>query len=360
MTTATMNIGHFARITAESIFEDMRPRGRQLFNHMALRCSPEKPFVWVSQKKTAEEMHCHQETVGRWMRYLESIGRAIFTGRWKFGRYKEYRLVYRREDTQSIQGFSTSSKSAGPRPTKSLDHVQQKCGTTSNETAGPITEEKQSNYHNKQQQPAALCETGKKLHALQIPKRVVVDLISQFKKEACEKQLEHLDHLQQHNQPIRNKAAWLIKAIRDDFALPNEIAEEKQVEENRRAHELNMWQQEQERALDGLYHEENYDAAIQTANRILSRCHSKTATETIKKINEERLRRQKVELAQKALSPDVTQSFFEKAKAKIVKQMSMFRSVTNVEENSLYMGMIKLEHENMMVHAWEHSLCSKD
>ncbi len=95
--TTHVNIGHYARIPSDTIFEDMRPRARQIFNHLALFCSPENPFVYVNQRGIAGEMYVHQETVGKWVRHLEKTGRLVFTGAWETGGYKIYKMIYLRD-----------------------------------------------------------------------------------------------------------------------------------------------------------------------------------------------------------------------------------------------------------------------
>jgi hypothetical protein len=135
-----------------------------------------------------------------------------------------------------------------------------------------------------------ICKTQMQMHDLQIPQVVVRQLFSEFKKDNCQNQLEHLDFLVKHEKKIRNKSAWLVGAIKNNYELPKEIAEEKKMIEDKKIREHRMWLSGQEDRLTKLFCANQLDGAMTLAKNILQKCHSREATETIEKIKLERAR----------------------------------------------------------------------
>ncbi len=94
MSTAAINIGHFARIPEHVNDAKIPERAKGIWRQLAYWSSPEQPEVWVRQQTVAEKQNCCTHTIGRGIKVLIEAGLLIATNKWHQGRHKIYALVW--------------------------------------------------------------------------------------------------------------------------------------------------------------------------------------------------------------------------------------------------------------------------
>ncbi len=403
-----INIGHYARIPSDTIFDDIRPRARQIFNHLALWCSPENPFVYVNQRGIATEINVHRETVGRGVRNLEKIGRLVFTGAWQTGGYKIYKMIYLRDpdnpnaaaqkrkarretwakkvrklakapkaiagaelapeavkapeptqapavvtapeipeeilEASNSAASPTSNIFVGARPAFLLESVQQFRGTYNRETINQNI-----------QQPATA--VAKQMESIGVSGPVVGNLVKEFGPEACETQVEHLEFLQGKSSNIKDGARWLVSAIKRAFTPPDDLKAKKREEKQRKQQKMLKAMEEKIRTH---FDNDNYEATISLANKRLAYGLHLESKELLLKAKQRIKRLRDLKEAEKSVSSDVKQTLSEQAWAEIKKNpLVRGESVESLKKRPIWRGAAKQRYEDLLVKAWKEG-CDQD
>lgn len=137
------------------------------------------------------------------------------------------------------------------------------------------TEDKDS----KEQQHAVV----EKLRAFGVSHKMVQELIGVYKPETIQEKIDLLEwRSRKGSAAIQDKAAWIIKAIIDDYALPTAFidAKRKQEQNTKRRQELN----DQRKKIDSTSQLESRDEEKETQNRLLSLMNQYSTTNQEKQI----------------------------------------------------------------------------
>jgi len=135
------SIGHFARIPVHVARADVSETAKGLWRELAFLSSPQCPRVWVKQENFAQRLNKSVKTVQRALKELIAAGLIKFAG-WMHGRYKTYKLAWKKFFSEDGQNCPTTSDSTVVTPETSVsDDVGQQCPTI-------IREEKKSSEQN--------------------------------------------------------------------------------------------------------------------------------------------------------------------------------------------------------------------
>jgi|GEM_PF-3503108 len=100
-------IGHFARIPLHVARADISETAKGLWRELAFLSSPRVPTVWVCQRVFAEKLNKCVKTVQRALKELLDAGLIKFAG-WLHGRYKKYKLAWKKFFSQDAQDCPTT------------------------------------------------------------------------------------------------------------------------------------------------------------------------------------------------------------------------------------------------------------
>jgi hypothetical protein len=293
--TKPINLNHFAQVPAEIINKVLKPRALQILNHLLKCCSLKKALVWVNQSWLAKQIGVHIETIGRWIRYLEKQGWLKFTGQRKQGRLKVYEIVFEKDSASSIF--------AGGPPAKIEEDVLQNCWNINKEERTELKEQTAEDI-------VVEISLRKILHAYGINKNAAKRLIAKYPAELLNKQVEHLKLRQSHGDQIKSTAAWLVRAIQEDYALPMAHQEEVRAENTRQAQRLLQ---------EALYLERigQVADAKAVAQKSLEIVHSKEAAELVGRIDARVEKNRRIEQARKNAPRELLERLIKEATEKV-------------------------------------------
>jgi hypothetical protein len=234
MLAEAINIGHHARVPACLIAEVTQPRALQILNHLLTLCNPQKPEVWVDQQLIGTKIGVHRDTVGRWIRYLERVGRLICQGFHHDGRRKRYLINLSTQQDLSLETANTtkshtvtSNEIVGGPPAKQSDDLRRFCRTINREKETRIKEQTVAEISKKEfsSTESALKE---KLVAIGLHTHSIEALLGCYPVDQINDQIKHLQILLEQGEDIKKPAAWLIAAIKNNYEVPVTKTEEHQ------------------------------------------------------------------------------------------------------------------------------------
>jgi len=250
MSATAISLGHHARVPAQLVAEVSKPRAMQILTHLLTLCNPQKPEVWIDQGLVGKTLGIHRDTVGRWIRHLEDVGRLVFLGFRHDGRRKRYRInmaveqnsIHEKERDMKMSNV-TSGDFVGHPQAQSSDDVRQNCRNINRKEKTELKEQTKVCFDKKEFSSNEKIALKQKLKALGVHKNVIDKLVSKFSAEKINNQIAHLQLVIGRGEHIEKPASWLITAIKNNFELPKEldktaIEEEQKIKEQREATEL--------------------------------------------------------------------------------------------------------------------------
>lgn len=122
-------IGHFARIPVHVARANISETAKGLWREFAFLTSPRSPIVWVCQRVFAAKLNKCVKTVQRALKELIDAGLIKFAG-WMDGRYKKYKLAWKKFFSEDGQNCPTTSDTSVVQPeTSESDDVGHECPT---------------------------------------------------------------------------------------------------------------------------------------------------------------------------------------------------------------------------------------
>lgn len=230
MKTAEFCFGHHARVPAQLIAETEKPRALQILNHLLTLCSPQNPEVWIDQGLLGRKLGIHRDTVGRWVRHLEDVGRLAFLGFRNDGRRKRYLIKLPTEPQKAIlkkavptPSNATSDDFVGRPPTKRSEDLRRLCRTINKEEETNKKEQTVVDLSKKEFSPNEKIALKQRLKIIGIHQHVIERLVGKYSAEKINAQIEHFQHVNERGGRVANPASWLISAIEKDYPLPKEL-----------------------------------------------------------------------------------------------------------------------------------------
>ena len=192
--------------------------------------------IWLCKYWLAKNFNRSVRCIEMWINELLGKDiikklRAMFQGRWPMfelqliidptgqqksessGREKNFLQKNFAKVSQNFRTLNNKGKlKQHTSDEEKINSIDTQNDSNSNGSASRLNADRKDN----RSQNNFLCEVGKRMHALSISKHVVVKLISEHGEEQCAKQLQHLQKINLQNQ-IKNPAAWLVSAIKNNF-----------------------------------------------------------------------------------------------------------------------------------------------
>jgi biotin operon repressor/gas vesicle protein len=351
MTAIALNISYHARVPAELIRDVKKPRALQILNHLLTLCSPQNPEVWIDQADLGKKLGLHRDTVGRWIRYLEDIGRLVCQGVKKGRRVKTYRIaLFRNEQEQKARNI-TSDKIDGLYPAKGSDYVRSFCRTINKEEETEFKEQTIELFFKKNFSENKKISLKQKLKFFGITHVKAEKLIgngSTNELKIVEAQLQHLCFLMQKGKPIENPAGWLSEAIRKNYALPEEI-DAQVIEERKRSENL---REALRIAQDASFakNKGDYEKAKELATKSLLVADNKTAKEVLCECKEQSKRIERLLSIKASLSNEQRTLIYKQAQDKQIQIFRKFgRSEKEIRQTKFFTEAVKSEFEKMLL-----------
>jgi hypothetical protein len=231
MTALAFDIGHHARIPADMISAEIKPRALQILNHLMTLCNPQNPEIWIDQGLIANKFKIHRDTVGRWVRSMEKSGLLSFIGFKNDGRRKRYKIKYQISNPSNEPNLKPDLKPykrasgifVGRHTAFSSDDVRQKDRTINrtiktNKKEQPLKKDSK-NYFSSDEKT----ETSQILKKFGVRENLILKIMKKYPLENIRNQANHLSLLLKQGARINNQAAWLVRAIQENYALPEEV-----------------------------------------------------------------------------------------------------------------------------------------
>ncbi|MBN4077476.1 helix-turn-helix domain-containing protein [Sulfobacillus acidophilus] len=257
-----INIGHHARVPHHIIETRLSPTARRVWEHLALFCTPEKPFVWVNQAYVAKVLEVSTRTIRNALKELLEKGLLKFKD-W-YGRVKRYVLAWisgKNFPTRSEKTFQADRKETSyinkeenkvieqhsdvdvipdsenkndtviPHGAKRLDSAESlKSGDSHEDSALHANRSRDfSAMRNDKLSPKDSGSgagvtvdnaTINKLASHGVYENIAISLLRNYGAEAVENQLNHLAFLESQGKPPHSKGGWLKMAIERRYPLP--------------------------------------------------------------------------------------------------------------------------------------------
>ena len=195
-------MGRHARVPAQLIAEVEKPRALQILTHLLTLCNPQKPEIWIDQGLLGKNLGIHRDSVGRWIRYLEKIGRLVFLGFRHDGRRKRYLInlpvehaTIKEEEIATKPRKITSGKIVGRPPAEGSDDLRRICRTINKVEETNLKEQTVVDVSKKEFSSNAKIALKQKLKIIGVHKHVIEKLVSKYSLEKIEDQIEHLNFL---------------------------------------------------------------------------------------------------------------------------------------------------------------------
>lgn len=344
MTFAATYIGHHARVPVQMIREVQKPRALQILNHLLTLCSPEKPEVWVDQALVGHKLGIHQDTVGRWIRYLVKIERLISLGYYKDGRRKRYKINLPKNESLTPRSVDPSSRFsraktddfAGRPPAIVSDDLRQIDRTINKEEITRIKEQTVAvDFSKKEFSRNEKIALKQKMKAIGVHKQRIDKLIDRYDHEKIKDQIEHLMHLLRKGENIEKPGAWLISAVEKNYVLPKEIdkqaiAEERNLEAKKKAGAIA--QRAKSEMIEG-----KYELAKQTALESLAVAKNDLANEVAKEVCEIIERNEKIKHVRAQTAPALIEQIRKEEEQKKIQELKRwFKSEAQVINSQLF------------------------
>ena len=295
-------IGHHARVPAQLVAEIEKPRALQILTHLLTLCNPQKPEVWVDQGLVGRNLGIHRDTVGKWIRYLEDLGRLVFIGFRHDGRRKRYLIKLQTEQSQSQPQEIMSDEIAGGPPAYRSEVVRRFHRTINKEEETNLKEQTVVDVLKKEFSSNAKIALKQKLKILGVHKHIIERLVAKYSMEKIEDQIGHLNFLLKQGSKIEKPAPWLISAIEKNYELPREI-DRKVIQEEEKIESMKKAAQLAEEAKSELLLD-NIQRAKELAERSLLVADNISAKDLLNKQSEISERQEKIERARQGVSEE--------------------------------------------------------
>jgi hypothetical protein len=364
MSVAAFCIGHHARVPAQMIREIQKPRALQILNHLLTLCPPQKPEVWVDQALVGRILGIHQDTVGRWVRYLVKIGGLISLGYHKDGRRRRYKINLPQTDVLEGSSIEPSSRSnsaktddfAGQPPALLPDNLRQIDRTINKEEITRIKEQTVAvDFSKKEFSENEKIALKQKMKTIGVHNQAIDKLIDRYAPEKINDQIEHLMHLLKEGADIQKPGAWLITAVEKNYDLPREIdkqaiAAEHESEARREA--TTIAQRAKSEMMEG-----RYDKAKQTALDSLEVAKNDLANEVFKEACEIIERNERIKHARAQAAPALIEQIRKEEEEKKVRELKRwFKSEAQVRNTQLFQKSVE-EMLNQRLLAGQFGVC---
>lgn len=344
MSVATFCLGHHARVPAQMIRDVQKPRALQILNHLLTLCSPQKPEVWIDQALVGDVLGIHQDTVGRWVRYLVKMGSLISLGYYKDGRRRRYKINLPKNEIVELSSFKPSGRPsrakaddfAGGPAVISPEVLRQNDRTINKENKTRIKEQTVAVvFSNKEFSENEKVALKQKMQTIGVHRQGIDKLIDKYTPEKINDQIEHLMHMLKKGENIQKPGAWLIAAVEKDYALPKEIDKQalalESQEEARRDSSM-MAQRAKSEMIEG-----KYEQARQIALKSLDLAKNDLAQEVIREISEITEREEKIKHARAEATPALIEQIRKEEEEKKVRELKRwFNSEAQVRNSKLF------------------------
>lgn len=336
-----VSIGHHARVPAHLIAEITEPRALQILNHLLTLCNPQKPEVWVDQQLIGTKLGVHRETIGRWIRHLVKVGRLVFLGFHYDGRRKRYLINLSANEDISVEKESsfiahtaTSNKIVGRPPTKLLDDAQRFCWTINKVIKTNKKEQTVCEISKREPSPNKIV-LKQSLEAIGLHQQSIEKLLSNYPVDKIHAQIKHLQILLEQGEAIKEPAAWLIAAIRNNYEVPFAGNEEcPQAILSREA--VMMAQTAKDFFIKG-----NLKEAKAFAEKSIQLSPNTLAQEVLRETQATVEHREKIETAQKQLSDELKEEIRRKTEQEKATEMRRwFKSDTEMWASKFFRGAV--------------------
>jgi hypothetical protein len=346
MTAATINIGHHARVPAKLIAETEKPRALQILNHLLTLCNPQNPEVWIDQQWLGNKLGIHRDTVGRWIRHLEQIGRLVFLGFRNDGRRKRYLIKLPNEEVPIENKRTTkplnitSDNFVGRSQVKRSDDTRRFCRNINRIEKTNNKEQTVVDLCKREFSPNEKIAIKQKLKAVGLHKNSIEKLVTKFSLEKINDQIIHLKTLIDAGDNIKKPAAWLIAAVENNYDIIN-VVEKNSTNENHQG-ELSrqaaiLAQTARNELLEG-----NHRKAQQTASKSLEITPNTVAGEILKEATMALERIEKIEIIQRQASLEDKQKIQREAEEEKSKELRRwFKSEAEMRLSKFFKGAVE-------------------
>lgn len=328
MSAIALSMGRHARVPAQLIEEVTKPRAIQILTHLLTVCNPQRPEVWVDQGLLGSKLGIHRDTVGKWIRHLENIGRLVFIGFRADGRRKRYQIILQQELPAEEPLKLTSDEIAGGPPIIPSDDVMRNDRNINRIKETDIKEQTDAVVKQKysSNQKIALKQ---KLKEIGVHKQVIDKLVSKYTTEKISAQIEHLDLILARGERIVKPASWLIAAIKGNYELPREIDKKTLEEEQKAKHRENAVQlaQHAQRELNV----GNIEQAKELARRSLAINENSEAKRLLDEEQQKIERQKKIEDTRRTISPEKLENIRREEEQKKLLEMRKISGLSDIK-----------------------------
>lgn len=231
ISAATVNIGQFVRIPIQILTSNLTTREMQIWGLMAKFCSPEFPCMWIRQAAIAKEASCSINRVSKVIKSIVKKGWAVLLES-ELGECNRYKMIWTKGVSEPAKKIlaSPGENATPPRQKRqpilegSLDKLIQQQSPPPVVPVQKVEVPKVTLAEKTEEKPVVVSDTDQKLIVrlgkVGLPKNASKRLLKHYGAKSCQKQCDHLAWQIEQGKAIKNKAGWLVAAIKGNYALP--------------------------------------------------------------------------------------------------------------------------------------------